>query len=211
MNEILNFVTAFRLHFVAQAEPHHILAVDGVNRVVIRKINGQKPNAGNFRVELGQLTRRFARSGYKHVIQGRLDNVTNSGNLEELVPYSGPGLGGLEGKLRAGVEHGSIALIQRGVPSLRLAIMSEAPAKTGREVQPAKIGLRQEELMERVGPHCGVGIQVSAFFGLETEITEGRLAFIKKRGDAELLPGSRELHIRQALDRAKEIVDLRLS
>ena len=73
---------ALGLKRVAQAETDDIFAVNGINVVVIGKLDRQQQQAGQFGIELRQLRRRRARPRHKNVIHRRLDDVAQTVNVQ---------------------------------------------------------------------------------------------------------------------------------
>ena len=83
IEQIVELAVAFGLERVAQAETNHILAVNGINVVVIGKLNRQQQQAGRRGIELGQLRQRCGGSRHENVIHRRLKDVAQAVNVQK--------------------------------------------------------------------------------------------------------------------------------
>ena len=123
VEHVVHTAFPFGLQFVSQAQAQHVLAVHGIDRVVIGEIDRQQPQGRQLTVELRQLRRRLVRCGDKNVVDGRLDNVAQAVQVEEFAVRAIPGTRGLEGNLRAGVEHPALLFPIGHVQAVRLAVV----------------------------------------------------------------------------------------
>ena len=120
VDEIHDLALAFGLESVVQPQAHDVLAVNGVNRVVVREINRQQAQAGQLVIELGQgIGAGVVGPGHKHVIERRLKDMAQAVQLEEVVFGARPEARGFEGDVRAGVEDPARQLIGGGAGTSR--------------------------------------------------------------------------------------------
>jgi len=83
IKQIVELAVAFGLERVAQAETNHILAVYGINVVIVGKLNRQQQQAGRRGIELGQLRQRCGGPRHENVIHRRLKDVAQAVNVQK--------------------------------------------------------------------------------------------------------------------------------
>jgi hypothetical protein len=138
IQEVLDAAIAFGLELVAQAESHHVLAVDGINTIVIRIFNGQEPQSRQLIIELWEVGWAGVGFGHVNVIDGGLNNVPQTIDLQQVIFCCRPKAGSFERKLGPGVEDSAGGFIGRPALAGRGAVIGKAAADTGRKVQPAE-------------------------------------------------------------------------
>ena len=94
--------------------------------------------------------------GHEDIIHRRLDDVAQAIQREQAVGFISPGLRGLEGQFRAGVDDGAGEVAGGGAAAIGFAVISGPASGARGEIQPAEESLRQSDLMYGIGPR-GVG------------------------------------------------------
>ena len=148
-----------------QPEADDVLAVNGINGVVIGIFNGQQPQAGQFVIELGQVVGPVVGRRNKNIVDRGFDDVAQAVHLEEVVLGCGPDPRGFEGKLRPGVEDAASQFVGGGAWAGGSAVVGEPSAGPWRQVEPAEKRLRPEQLVKRISP-AGLIIQRHRSIGL---------------------------------------------
>lgn len=126
-------------------------------------------------------------------------------DIPEPVFHAFPGAGELGGKLGPGVEHPAVLLIQGVIAAVRLAVVREAAAHPWRHVQPAAVGLVEQQLLVGVRAESIEAVRVIIGI-LVAVIAQGGFAVVIEGGGAQLLAHPGQLDLRQPFHRLIESV-----
>ena len=165
-------------------------------------------------VELWQLPRTLAWLWHEHIVHHRLHDVPQSINVEQRTLRIGPSAGRLERQFHAGVENEPIhvsRLAKRGIAARAGTVMSKSRAGMRRDIEPAEVRLRQEQLMVRVSAKRLVLAEVQLIIGrAKSKMAKRGFTLVKQRRRAEPLTQAGRTQLRQPLDSLVKVIHLRL-
>ena len=115
VDKVGDFAVAFGLEFVVETEAEHIPAVDGINVVKVREVDGKQAQAGQYVIELRDfVSAACVRCWDEDVVDRRLNDVAEAIGLQQTAAIVGPEAGSFEVNLGAGIENAAIDFVGSG-------------------------------------------------------------------------------------------------
>src|SRR5438132_316332 len=91
IDEVNDLTVAFGLEFIVETKPNDVLAVDGIDRVIIRIFDREQSQAGQFVIELRNVVSSVGvGSGNEDVINRGLDDVAKAIGIQQAAVKFGP-------------------------------------------------------------------------------------------------------------------------